>query len=267
MIGKLSADQQRFVQANLGLVGKVVCSFKRTTKHEYEELFQVGCLGLINAATRFDPSLGFRFSSYAIPYIKGEILHWMRDKSEVVRQHRDPSRRTKVISLDAYLLGDQDGITLLDRLAAPISETTEAQEQIQRAIACLEPIDQEILILRYFNSCQKEDIAEWIGKSTMTAARWMQDAKQRLKQAIEQNLEPSKAIGIERHNALPYRDRDSLHVPPFRFSCETCGRNFGRWHQPKEEIRFCSSKCSRDTKQSARRNRVRQLTFDRYAPY
>ena len=49
---------------------------------------QVGSLGLINAIERFDVSKGNAFSSFAVPYIKGEIQHYLRDKSPTVRMPR-----------------------------------------------------------------------------------------------------------------------------------------------------------------------------------
>jgi RNA polymerase sigma-B factor len=51
-------------------------------------LLQVGCIGLIRAIERFDMSKGHAFSSFAIPYIRGEIQHYLRDKSPSVRVPR-----------------------------------------------------------------------------------------------------------------------------------------------------------------------------------
>lgn len=50
---------------------------------EYDDLFQAGCVGLIKAAAGFDPSLGFRFSTYAVPAILGEIKRIFRDGGAV----------------------------------------------------------------------------------------------------------------------------------------------------------------------------------------
>jgi RNA polymerase sporulation-specific sigma factor len=51
----------------------------RLSGHDPEELFQVGCLGLVKAVDRFDPDRGTRFSTYAVPLILGEIQRYLRD--------------------------------------------------------------------------------------------------------------------------------------------------------------------------------------------
>ncbi len=66
------------VAANLNLVRHVVRRY-RAMGNDEEELFQVGCLGLIKAVDRFDISRGTRFSTYAVPLILGEIQRHLRD--------------------------------------------------------------------------------------------------------------------------------------------------------------------------------------------
>ena len=66
--------------ANLGLVRKVAYRMKAECTEPYDDLYQVGCIGLLKACRTFDASKGNAFSSYAIPKIRGEILHFLRDK-------------------------------------------------------------------------------------------------------------------------------------------------------------------------------------------
>lgn len=70
--------RDRVVAANLNLVRHVVRRY-RAMGHDTEELFQVGCVGLIKAVDRFDPERGTRFSTYAVPLILGEIQRHLRD--------------------------------------------------------------------------------------------------------------------------------------------------------------------------------------------
>lgn len=85
------------------LVHKQVHLLKTKTNEPYEDLFQVGCMGLITALRKFDvnrkvtedpensPSSlprSVSFTSFAVPYIKGNILHYLRDKSSMVRVPR-----------------------------------------------------------------------------------------------------------------------------------------------------------------------------------
>lgn len=77
--------RNKLVELNIGLVRKVAHQLSRQCTEPYEDLQQVGCLGLIRAIERFDPHKGTAFSSFALPYIRGEVLHYLRDKSSVLR--------------------------------------------------------------------------------------------------------------------------------------------------------------------------------------
>ncbi len=77
--------RNRLVRLNMGLVRKVAHRLANQCAEPYEDLEQCGFLGLITAIERFDPSQGFAFSSFAVPYIRGEILHFLRDRANSVR--------------------------------------------------------------------------------------------------------------------------------------------------------------------------------------
>ncbi len=77
--------RNRLVQLNLGLVRKEAHHWVNQCTESYDDLLQVGSLGLIRAIERFDMSKGHAFSSFAIPYIRGEIQHYLRDKGSTVR--------------------------------------------------------------------------------------------------------------------------------------------------------------------------------------
>jgi RNA polymerase sigma-B factor len=77
--------RNRLVELNFGLVRKEAHHWINQCTESYEDLIQVGCIGLIHAIERFDMAKGHAFSSFAIPYIRGEIQHYLRDKSPSVR--------------------------------------------------------------------------------------------------------------------------------------------------------------------------------------
>ncbi|MEI2580997.1 RNA polymerase sigma factor SigF [Scytonema sp. PRP1] len=77
--------RNQLVKLNFGLVRKEAHYWTNQCQESYEDLLQVGCLGLILAIERFDISKGHAFSSFAIPYIRGEIQHYLRDKGVTVR--------------------------------------------------------------------------------------------------------------------------------------------------------------------------------------
>lgn len=77
---RTDAVRNHLVKLNFGLVRKEAHHWVNQCTENYEDLLQVGCLGLIRAIERFDLSKGHAFSSFAIPYIRGEIQHYLRDK-------------------------------------------------------------------------------------------------------------------------------------------------------------------------------------------
>ena len=70
------------MEENLPLVHFVLRRF-RDRGAEYEDLFQYGCMGLLKAVDRFDPSYNVRFSTYAVPIILGEVRRYLRDDGAV----------------------------------------------------------------------------------------------------------------------------------------------------------------------------------------
>lgn len=77
--------RNQLVELNIGLVRKEAHHWVNQCTENYDDLLQVGSIGLIRAIERFDMSKGHAFSSFAIPYIRGEIQHYLRDKSPSVR--------------------------------------------------------------------------------------------------------------------------------------------------------------------------------------
>jgi RNA polymerase sigma-B factor len=77
--------RQQIITLNLGLVKKEAHFWVNKCSEGYDDLVQIGCLGLIQAIEKYDPAHGYTFSSFAVPYIKGQIKHYLRDKSNSIR--------------------------------------------------------------------------------------------------------------------------------------------------------------------------------------
>lgn len=77
--------RNQLVQLNAGLVRKIAHRVSHQCAEPYEDLEQIGYLGLIRAIERFNPAQGCAFSSFAVPYIRGEMLHFLRDRSSTVK--------------------------------------------------------------------------------------------------------------------------------------------------------------------------------------
>jgi RNA polymerase sigma-B factor len=77
--------RNQLVQIHKGLVRKMAHKFSHQCLEPYEDLEQIGYFGLIRAIERFDPTQGYAFSSFAVPYIRGEMLHFLRDRSSLLK--------------------------------------------------------------------------------------------------------------------------------------------------------------------------------------
>jgi RNA polymerase sigma-B factor len=80
--------RNQIVELNLGLVRKEAHYWVNQCQETYDDLVQVGSIGLINAIDKFEIGKGCAFSTFAIPYIRGEIQHYLRDKSSVLKMPR-----------------------------------------------------------------------------------------------------------------------------------------------------------------------------------
>ena len=77
--------RNQLVQLNSGLVRKIAHRVSQQCAEPYEDLEQIGYLGLIRAIERFNPHQSSAFSSFAVPYIRGEMLHFLRDKGSLIK--------------------------------------------------------------------------------------------------------------------------------------------------------------------------------------
>lgn len=81
------AARQEYIEGNLRLVLSVIKRFSSSNEN-VDDLFQIGCIGLIKAIDNFDSSLQVKFSTYAVPMIIGEIRRFLRDNSSSIRVSR-----------------------------------------------------------------------------------------------------------------------------------------------------------------------------------
>ena len=81
----LSKQQQLLASENINLARREAWRLQRTTDIDYDTLEGAALEGLCKAAYRYDPSSGFKFSSLAVPTIRGELLHWIRDRTYAMR--------------------------------------------------------------------------------------------------------------------------------------------------------------------------------------
>ena len=114
---------------NLGLVGS--CASRFLGKGiDYEDLYSAGCIGLIKAADRFDETLGFAFSTYAVPSILGEIRRIFRDGG-TIKVSRSLKEKARVLSAVTEQFKKDNGVEpTISELAKKMNITVEETAQL-----------------------------------------------------------------------------------------------------------------------------------------
>ena len=117
--------REKIVEDNTGLVWSVVRRFMGRG-HDEEDLFQIGCIGLIKAIQKFDRSYDVRFSTYAVPMIMGEIKRYIRDDGiiKVSRSLKELAAKAKRAkdSLQKSLGREPSVSEIADSLKVDVSE-------------------------------------------------------------------------------------------------------------------------------------------------
>lgn len=77
-----TSAREKYIQGNLRLVLSVIRRFNNSNEN-IDDLFQIGCIGLIKSIDNFDTSLNVKFSTYAVPMILGEVRRYLRDNNSI----------------------------------------------------------------------------------------------------------------------------------------------------------------------------------------
>lgn len=140
--GDLSARRE-YIEGNLRLVLSIIKRFSSSNEN-VDDLFQIGCIGLIKAIDNFDSSLQVKFSTYAVPMIIGEIRRFLRDNSSirVSRSLKDTAYKA-IYAKDALTRKNLREPTI-EEIASEIGLTKEdivyAMDAIQNPMSLYEPV-------------------------------------------------------------------------------------------------------------------------------
>ena len=135
--------RETFLKGNLRLVLSVMKRFSSRTENA-DDLFQVGCVGLIKAVDNFDMSQMVQFSTYAVPMIIGEIRRYLRDNNSirVSRSVRDTAY--KALQLKEKITSEKGVEPTIEELAKemdiPKEEIVFALDAIQEPVSLYEPV-------------------------------------------------------------------------------------------------------------------------------
>ncbi len=135
--------RQTLIEGNLRLVLSVIQKFSNRGENP-DDLFQVGCVGLIKAIDNFDISQPVRFSTYGVPMIVGEIRRYLRDNSaiRVSRSMRDTAYR--VLQMRDKLVAENQREPTVEQLAKaldiPREEVVFAMDAITDPVSLYDPV-------------------------------------------------------------------------------------------------------------------------------
>ena len=135
--------RQALIEGNLRLVLSVIQRFEKRGESP-DDLFQVGCIGLIKAIQNFDPSKNVRFSTYGVPMIAGEVRRYLRDNSaiRVSRSIRDVAYRVLQCKEGMLLrLGREPTLEEISKeLELPIEDISEALDAVCAPVSLYDPV-------------------------------------------------------------------------------------------------------------------------------
>ena len=137
------AAREELIQGNLRLVLSVVQKFTNRGEN-MDDLFQVGCIGLIKAIDNFNPDLMVKFSTYGVPMIIGEIRRYLRDNNaiRVSRSMRDTAYRAMQVK-EALIAENNREPTVEEiakRMDVPKEDVVLALEAIVEPVSLYEPV-------------------------------------------------------------------------------------------------------------------------------
>ena len=164
------AARSELINGNLKLVLSVIQSFA-SRGADFDDLFQVGCIGLIKAVDKFDMTLDVRFSTYAVPMIIGEIRRYLRDDNQIrvsrsVKDLAYKALKTKEV-LSAGLGREPTHREIAEKLGVRETSVTEALDAISDPISLYEPV--------YNENGDSIYVFDQISDKVNTDERWITD--------------------------------------------------------------------------------------------
>ncbi|MEF9998154.1 MAG: RNA polymerase sporulation sigma factor SigG [Lachnospiraceae bacterium] len=182
--GDLEA-KETYIKGNLRLVLSVIKRFYNSNENA-DDLFQIGCIGLIKAINNFNTELQVKFSTYAVPMIIGEIRRYMRDNNSirVSRSLRDTAYKA-IYAKEGYIRKNLKEPTIQE-IASEIGISKEdivfALDAIQVPMSLQEPVYSDggdTLYVMDQISDKKNKEENWVEELSLTAAMERLDERER----------------------------------------------------------------------------------------
>jgi RNA polymerase sporulation-specific sigma factor len=188
---------------HIGLVGTIAKKYaKYFTQYEYDDLFQMGCIGLMKACRSFDKNKGYAFSTLAYRCIKNAIQREV-ERGKSVNENGD----FKVYSLDyeSQKDGYYKGIEVIELVefdgVENIEDLVENRILIEQAFSCLRDKEINIVKMFYIDEMKQNDIASSLGNKQQNISRDIKNALKKMRKELEcenkkATKEPSKVSEV-----------------------------------------------------------------------
>ena len=161
--------RERLIEGNLRLVLSVIQRFDKRGESP-DDLFQVGCIGLMKAIANFDPDKQVRFSTYGVPMIAGEVRRYLRDNSaiRVSRSIRDVAYRVLQCKEAMLLkLGREPTLEEISKeLQIPMEEVSQALDAVCAPVSLHDPV--------YADGGDPLTVMDQVRDTKNTEADWME---------------------------------------------------------------------------------------------
>lgn len=162
--------RETFIQGNLRLVLSIIPKFSNRGENP-DDLFQVGCIGLIKSIDNFDLSQNVRFSTYAVPMIIGEIRRYLRDNNaiRVSRSIRDTAYRALTIKEKLTTQNSREPTVeeIAKELEVDKSSVVFALDAISDPISLFEPV--------YHDGAEAVFVMDQVKDESDTDEKWLQN--------------------------------------------------------------------------------------------
>ena len=137
---------EKLIQGNFPLIKSIVKGFLNKGI-EYDDLYQLGCVGFLKAIKNFDSDMGVKFSTYAVPMIAGEIKRFLRDDGMIKVSRSIKTLAIKIKSLNEKLKSEGKEPLKIDELAKEFNVDTEdvviALDSSQQVLSIQAKIDED----------------------------------------------------------------------------------------------------------------------------
>ena len=125
--------REELIYGNLRLVLSVIRRFGGK-KDNADDLFQVGCIGLVKAVDNFNTELDVKFSTYAVPMIIGEVRRYLRDNNSVRVSRSIRDLAYKALQVREEMMGEKESDPTVDEIAGKLGANKEAVTRAMEAI-------------------------------------------------------------------------------------------------------------------------------------